>query len=239
MMRLGIILSTMLVSGSCYAEYPVVIEPSTQATFSSEIGATIAQYSLREGDTVKKGQTLIRFDCRLYDAEVERVESDVDRAIARYENIKRLETLKSAGQLDVVLAEADLKQAQAESKISQLNQRRCSIRSPWPGVVAESHVNQFEMVSVGTPLFKVVRLDTLEGRISVPSSAMRNLSVGDSVFIDLAEVDRDVPTRISRIGVEIDPVSETIEISVPIPKDIGALPGMSGIATLSNPNLDG
>ena len=80
MIRVTAIVGMALISASCLADYPVVLEPSTQATFSSEIGATIAKYSLREGDSVEKGQTLIQFDCRLHNAEVERVNSDVDRA---------------------------------------------------------------------------------------------------------------------------------------------------------------
>ena len=239
MTRFAVVVSMALASASCFAEYPVVLEPSTQATFSSEIGATIAKYQLREGDAVKKGQTLIRFDCRLHDAEVDRVSSDVDRAQARHDNIKRLESLKSASQLDVILAEADLKQAKAEANIAQLNQRRCTIRAPWPGVVAESQVNQYEMVSVGTPLFKLIRLDTLEGRISLPSAALKTLSVGDAVTVYIAEIDTQIPTTIARIGVEIDPVSETVEVSVAIPEGIGALPGMSGSATLEIPVTEG
>ncbi len=239
MIRFAVVVSMALASASCFAEYPVVLEPSTQATFSSEIGATIAKYQLREGDAVKKGQTLIRFDCRLHDAEVDRVSSDVDRAQARHDNIKRLESLKSASQLDVILAEADLKQAKAEANIAQLNQRRCTIRAPWPGVVAESQVNQYEMVSVGTPLFKLIRLDTLEGRISLPSVALKSLSVGDAVTVYIAEIDTQIPTTIARIGVEIDPVSETVEVSVAIPEGIGALPGMSGSATLEIPVTEG
>jgi len=239
MIRFLVVVSMALASASCFAEYPVVLEPSTQATFSSEIGATIAKYQLREGDAVKKGQTLIRFDCRLHDAEVDRVSSDVDRAQARHDNIKRLESLKSASQLDVILAEADLKQAKAEANIAQLNQRRCTIRAPWPGVVAESQVNQYEMVSVGTPLFKLIRLDTLEGRISLPSAALKTLSVGDAVTVYIAEIDTQIPTTIARIGVEIDPVSETVEVSVAIPEGIGALPGMSGSATLEIPVTEG
>jgi len=239
MIRIAAVLSMALASASCFADYPVVLEPSTQATFSSEIGATIAKYSLREGDAVEKGQTLIQFDCRLHNAEVERVNSDVDRAQARHDNIKRLETLKSASQLDVVLAEADLKQAKAEAKIAKLNQRRCIIRAPWPGVVAESNVNQYEMVSVGAPLFKLVRLDTLEGRISVPSIALKHLSVGDPITVYVAEIDTQIPTTISRIGIEIDPVSETVEIGVVIPDGLGALPGMSGSAVLNLPTIEG
>ncbi len=238
MIRIAAVLSMALASASCFADYPVVLEPSTQATFSSEIGATIAKYSLREGDAVEKGQTLIQFDCRLHDAEVERVNSDVDRAQARHDNIKRLETLKSASQLDVVLAEADLKQAKAEAKIAKLNQRRCTIRAPWPGVVAESKVNQYEMVSVGAPLFKLVRLDTLEGRISVPSIALKHLSVGDPITVYISEIDAQIPTTISRIGIEIDPVSETIELGVVIPDGLGALPGMSGSAVLNLPTTE-
>jgi len=239
MIRFAVVVSMALASASCFAEYPVVLEPSTQATFSSEIGATIAKYQLREGDAVKKGQTLIRFDCRLHDAEVDRVSSDVDRAQARHDNIKRLESLKSASQLDVILAEADLKQAKAEANIAQLNQRRCTIRAPWPGVVAESQVNQYEMVSVGTPLFKLIRLDTLEGRISLLSVSLKSLSVGDAVTVYIAEIDTQIPTTIARIGVEIDPVSETVEVSVAIPEGIGALPGMSGSATLEIPVTEG
>jgi len=239
MIRVASVLSMALASASCLADYPVVLEPSTQATFSSELGATIAKYSLREGDAVKQGQTLIQFDCRLHNAEVERVTSDVDRAQARHDNIKRLEILKSASQLDVVLAEADLKQAKAEAKIAKLNQSRCKINAPWPGVIAESMVNQYEMVSVGAPLFKLVRLDTLEGRISLPSIALKHLSVGDPITVYITEIDTQIPTTISRIGIEIDPVSETIEIGVMIPDGLGALPGMSGSAVLNLPTTEG
>jgi membrane fusion protein (multidrug efflux system) len=239
MIRVIAFVGVALASASCLAGYPVVLEPSTKATFSSEIGATIAKYSLREGDSVERGQILIQFDCRLHNAEVERVNSDLDRAQARHDNMKRLESLKSASHLDVVLAEADLKQAKAEAKIAKLNQRRCSIRAPWPGVIAKSQVNQYEMVSVGAPLFKLIRLDTLEGRISLPSAALKSLSVGDAVTVYIAEIDTQIPTTIARIGVEIDPVSETVEVSVAIPEGLGALPGMSGSATLEIPVTEG
>ena len=95
------------------------------------------------------------------------------------------------------------------------------------------------MVSVGAPLFKLIRLDTLEGRISLPSAALKSLSVGDAVTVYIAEIDTQIPTTIARIGVQIDPVSETVEVSVEIPEGIGALPGMSGSATIEIPVTEG
>ncbi|HEY8450348.1 MAG TPA: HlyD family efflux transporter periplasmic adaptor subunit [Bacillota bacterium] len=130
-------------AGVVIAEGEVV--PIRESSLSFAVGGIVAEVFVEEGEAVTAGQVLARLDARQQAAAVAQAEADVQRAIARLNELKAgprpqdieiaqaavaLAQLKvgklradSARSEDIRMAEAELRQAQAELELTRLGTR--------------------------------------------------------------------------------------------------------------------
>lgn len=193
----------------------------------------------REGDRVRQGQLLARFE----DSEQEsnRVSAVADREAAQSD----LETARwNADQSDELfkagaIAERDLRAAQqtlaaararlaaAEARLRATTSLLVDTRalSPTTGVVAERLVESGEHVARGANMFTVVRSDVLELAAAVPARQANEVRVGQRVHF--AAGGRDLEGRVARVSPTIDPVNRSITVYVRVPNADGTLKGNS------------
>jgi RND family efflux transporter MFP subunit len=193
----------------------------------------------REGDHVKEGQLLARFE----DSEQE---SNRTSAIADQEAAQSdLETAKwNAEQSDQLfkagaIAERDLRAAQQTAAASRARLAAAEARvrattsvladtralAPTTGVVAKRNVENGEHVARGADMFTVVRSDVLELAAAVPARQAGEIRVGQRVHF--AAGGRDLEGRVARISPTIDPASRSITVYVQVPNGDGSLKGNS------------
>src|SRR6185503_6716552 len=82
-----------------------------EVALSSELSAKIDSLPLREGDAFRAGQTLVSFDCTLFKAQLNKVQSTLDAARQTLTVSHRLAELNSIGKLEVELADARVKES--------------------------------------------------------------------------------------------------------------------------------
>lgn len=200
-------------------------------TLSSELGARIAVLPLREGDAFRAGQTLVGFDCSLYQSQLRKAEAGVEAAAALVQSNQRLAELDSIGRFEVQQAQARLKEAQAEAATASTVVSRCGIAAPFTGRVAKRHVAPHQYVAPGTPLLEVLETGQLEVQMIVPSLWLTWLKPGLAFTVEVEELGRRFPAKVRRLGARIDPVSRTVAVFGFIDGEHPALlPGMSGWA---------
>ena len=68
-------------------------------TISSELAARVEKINFLLGDAFKKGDTLISFECELYKAQRDVIQSNYDSASIQLENDDELLKMKSIGKL--------------------------------------------------------------------------------------------------------------------------------------------
>ena len=189
----------------------------------------------REGDHVRAGQLLARFE----DSEQE---SNHTSAIADREAAQSdLETAKwNAEQSDQLfkagaIAERDLRTAQqtfaasrarlaaAEARVRATTSVLSDTRAlaPTTGVVAARGVENGEHVARGAEMFTVVRSDVLELSAAVPARQANEIRVGQRVHF--AAGGRDLEGRVARISPTIDPTNRSITVYVQVPNAGAAL----------------
>jgi membrane fusion protein, multidrug efflux system len=193
----------------------------------------------REGDHVKEGQLLARFE----DSEQEsnRTSAIADREAAQSD----LETAKwNAEQSDQLfkagaIAERDLRTAQqtlaasrarlaaAEARVRATTSLLTDTRAlaPTTGVVAKRSVENGEHVARGAEMFTVVRSDVLELGAAVPARQAGEIKVGQRVHF--AAGGRDLEGRVARISPTIDPTNRSITVYMQVPNGAGTLKGNS------------
>jgi RND family efflux transporter MFP subunit len=205
-------------------------------TLSGELAARIATLSLREGDAFRAGQTLVAFDCSLFQSQLRKSEASVEAAQALVASNQRLVELNSIGKFEVQQAQARLKEAQAEAASARVVVQRCQIAAPFSGRVTKRHAAAHQFVSPGTPLLDVIETGSLEVQMIVPSKWLAWVKPGVAFRVDVEELGKAFPAKVQRIGAKIDPVSQTVLVIGAIDgQPASLLPGMSGWAVFAPP----
>lgn len=152
------------------AIYPANTEALEHSMISAGIAAEIERIEVRPGDSVERGDVLVRLDCR--DAKIlesraqdAKAEADIRLAFQQRQagRVAKLaetniasEELKDTRATDVRLAEVAVKQAATALDDARLQVSRCVIRAPFDAVIVEQLASRGTRVAIGTPILDVV-----------------------------------------------------------------------------------
>jgi membrane fusion protein, multidrug efflux system len=213
------------------------IRAEREATVRAEIGGSMTQVSVEEGQAVRKGALLGRIETRTLDdvrqsatSSLRSAENQV--AVARRE-MERTETLVKAGALaardldvarnNVTAAEAQVADAKSRLASAERQLGDTVLRAPINGIVSRRAVDAGDVVSIGTELFTIIDPSSMRLEASVPSDDLQRLKVGQTVEFSVRGYEQRFEGRIERIAPQADPTTRQVPIYVSIPNDGGRL----------------
>lgn len=209
-----------------------IVRSVETAAIGAEVNARITVFPAREGDTFRKGDVLVEFDCRRTQAEHDAAEAAMKELKAAYESQQKLLEYKSAGTISVELALQQLEKAKAELRVFQVRMESCRILAPFDGLVSEKLVQKHEIAQPNQPLLKIVNQSKLEIVMMVPSNWLPQIA-GHTFPVTIDETNETVRARILQSTGVIDPISQTARVIAEFVEPArGVLPGMSGSASL-------
>jgi len=223
------IVSGPIISGALRAQ--------REATVRAELGGSIVQVNVEEGQQVRKGTLLGRIEASTLEDARQSAASAVSAAenqlaVARRE-AERTQQLVSAGALatrdldiakaNVTAAEAQVADARTRLVSAQKQLGDAVLRAPIDGIVADRPVNTGDVVSVGTALFTIIDPTSMRLEASVPSEELSALRVGATVQFTVRGYEKPFHGRIERISPQADPVTRQVPIFVAIPNVGGRL----------------
>ena len=213
-----------------------LLEPEKEATISSEVAASIRSITVKNGQSFKKGETLVKFSCPLYEAGLEEALASLDSAQILHKSKQELKKLNSASDVEVELGAAEVRRLKAVVKSSRHLTDRCVIKAPFDGRVVKVFVNEFEYIDSGLELLSVLNDSQIKINLVVPSKWLVWLKADQSFSLRVDETGGEYRGRITQLGAQVDPVSQSIEVTgVLIEKPDNVLSGMSGTALFSLP----
>ncbi|MGE8065430.1 efflux RND transporter periplasmic adaptor subunit [Pseudomonas sp. NPDC089569] len=212
------------------AEARGVLRARDQAVLASELSGRIVDLPFSEGESFKKGDTLARFDCSAYQAQLNAAQAASRGAGEELAHNRQLAALNSVGRFEVARAEAKVSETQAQSQVYQVQVKRCSVLAPFDGQVVERKVQRYESVAAGAPLLDVVDNRTLEIHVLVPSRWMARLKPGQVFSFVPDETGQPLNATVKLLGARIDEGSQTLLLVASVPSASGLLSGMSGTA---------
>ena len=213
------------------------LRPEREATVRAELGGSLIEVNVDEGQAVKQGALLGRIEAQNLEDARQSAESavrsaDNQLAVARRE-AERTQTLVTAGALasrdldvarqNVTAAEAQLADARARLVNAEKQLRNAVIRAPLTGIVSKRPVNKGDVVSVGAELFTIIDPSSMQLEASVPSENLSELRVGAMVEFEVRGYDQRFVGRIQRIAPQADPATRQVPIYVSIPNEGGRL----------------
>jgi membrane fusion protein (multidrug efflux system) len=210
-----------------------VLVPRQITVISSSQDGRIADIFVGHGDTFKKGNLLIAYDCADLEAEADIVRIQQDLTKRKVQGSDKLFKLDIISDLDRLGAQVEDKQAMAKAKLYEARLNDCQIRAGFDGRVTNRLANPGEYTRTDRVLLEVASNEPLQAEFLVPSKWLRWVNTGAPVSITIGETEQTYTARIQRIHGEVDPVSQSIQMIATLdPYNDPLLPGMSGQATI-------
>lgn len=179
------------------------IEPIQTVLLKSELGGMIENVSVKEGDDVKKGDTLLALRSKELAYDVAKVKAEAEglysQKIMADQNLQRVKKLRE-GQIE---SAANLQKAENEAAVAQMNYvskltevrnaevtyAKATTRAPFSGTISEVHVKFGETIGQTTDLFRLVDVSQMEMKSLISTRDIYRLKIGDVATLKVEGVD--------------------------------------------------
>ncbi|MBN1664132.1 MAG: efflux RND transporter periplasmic adaptor subunit [Deltaproteobacteria bacterium] len=210
----------------------------------SQVAEHIVDFKADKGSFVREGQVLAVIDNTLLARVVDQAEAGV--AVAR-SNLRNVES--EYGRTSRLFAEEAVSRQQYEARKTQyenaqsatrqaeavLEQARkqygnAFIRAPFEGIISNRYVELGDMVAPGTPVFSLIRIDTMRVMAQVSEREFAAVKIGQDARLKIASLpEKTFRGQIANKMPILDPVSRMASVEVHIPNpDRLLVPGMFG-----------
>jgi RND family efflux transporter MFP subunit len=203
-----------------------LVEAVQQATVGAQIAGRVLEVKADAGQSVKKGDLLMRIDAREAAEAARAAEAQYTNARVSYDRTKSLVTQKFMSSAALDKAKADLDAAAANRSAAGASQSHATIVAPMTGIVARRHAEMGDMATPGKPLFTIYQPGTLRVTASIPQyrlKAMRGVSAARVEFPDLGKWVDAVKVQVLPTA---DAATHVSQVRVTLPDVPEATPGM-------------
>jgi len=216
------------------------LQPVDQTTVKAKVSGEIRQVLVREGESVKAGQVIARFDTADLEAKLtDRIgaleASRAQLALAEKQRTQNQLLLKQkfisqtaydTAESNLSVTQGTLKSNEAQAQLARNALRDAVVVAPLSGTVAKRHVQPGEKVSFDAPLVTIVDLGRLELQAMVPANDIPELNVGMAVEMAIEGFgDRRFRGAVERINPTTEAGTRAIIVFIRVPNPDSALRG--------------
>ena len=217
------------------------------ATIEARAQGYVIELKVDAGDTVKKGQVLLRIDNReaadrviQARAALESADADLKKATIDYGRYKSLYEKDSVAksEFDAVTARYETAKAahlRAKAALEEAETMLSygKVTAPFDGVVARRTVNKGDLVTPGRPLFTVFMPGTYELEAAAGEQYAPYLKEGTPVRVRVPSINLDKKSKIREVVPQRDARTRTITVKVPLGETKGLSLGLYGTLTFA------
>ena len=219
--------STLKAIGSVYAVNGV--------TVAADLPGLVSEIDFTSGESVNKGDVLVRLDTKQERAQLVAAESQRDLSKLALDRTQGLFTKGIAAQQTLDEAAAEHKQAMARvGEISATIERK-TIRAPFSGVLGIRLINLGQYLAGGAPIVSLQSLRPAYVNFNVPQQEVAAVRVGASVEVTSDALRKSETGRISAFDSVIDEATRNARVQATFDNADGKLqPGMFVEAQLAH-----
>jgi len=218
-----------------------IVEAVKQSTVSARVTGRIVEINYDVGDSVKKGQVIVRIDetearqvVAGTEAQVAQSQAAFDNARAALERNSELAKQKFISQAALEKAEADYRVAEAQLKASKAGASQATttkgysvVTAPYSGVVSGRHVELGEMATPGKPL--MTGFDPADMRViaTVPQYKIAEVRASPRAMVEVPSLSKWIAASAITVLPSADARTHATYVRLDMPPNLlGVYPGM-------------
>jgi len=189
-----------------------------------EYSGVLTQVYVKEGQRVKKGETLAKIDDGGLSQQLSQLEIQTDLAKTTYERQKRLWDQKIGSEMQYLQAKSTY-EAQQKS-IEQLKEQiaKTTVTAPFSGTIDAVLTDQGTVVAPGqSQLFRLISLSNVYVETDVPERYVASVIKGKSVEMYFPVLGETMEAEVRQAGDYINPANRTFKAESGIPQQTKTL----------------
>lgn len=204
------------------------IEAVNGIEVANEVPGVIETINFESGDTVKKGDVLIRIDSAIDEAALRTRRAEAQLAEQEFKRVSDLLPKRAVSQSQYDEAKANFDAARARVNEAEAQLSKKIIRAPFDGRLGIRMVDQGEYIATGTPIVEINMLNPIYVDYTLSEKHLPDVETGYPVQATVAAVpDQNFEGTVSAINTSVNPETRTVRIRATLDNDQSLLrPGM-------------
>lgn len=216
--------------------FPGTVIASQEAVLSFQVPGQLLQLPILEGDAVKKEQVIAAIDPKKYELQVKEMRAKYIRTKADYGRAAQLVGAGHISRSDYDAKRAAFLTAEANLGTARRDLRDTKLFAPFAGVIAKKYVENYEFVKAKQPIAEIHDITHVDVIINMPENIIIRIQknqVKKIIAIFEAAPEREFNVTFKELSTKADPETQTyrVRLTMPAPKDINILPGMTVTVT--------
>lgn len=166
--------------------YRATVEVSGQiaavqsATIAAQRAGVIGTVLFHSGETVTKGEVLLRFDDGVERAQVALDRAKLDQAGRTIARDRKLRAISGVSEAQVETDQAGYAEAAAQLALDTARENRRIVRAPFGGILGIRRVSAGDYLAQGATITTITQTDPLRVLFAVPETELAGIGFGDA-----------------------------------------------------------
>jgi membrane fusion protein, multidrug efflux system len=214
-------------------EVPGSLMPAEETQIRAEVTGRITQLNIREGQTVSKGSLLVKlFDLDLQ-AQLRKLQVQLDIAAKTEERQKDLLSINGISQQEYDLSALQVENLKADIQTVRIAIDKTEIRAPYSGNIGLRNISLGAYVSPSDILTTIRQVETLKLEFSVPEKYAKEIKTGSEISFMVDGGDSNHKAQVIATESGVDQATRTLRIRAMVDeKHPELVPGIFARVTL-------
>ncbi|ASP46496.1 efflux RND transporter periplasmic adaptor subunit [Cognaticolwellia beringensis] len=189
-----------------------------QVFITSKYSDLVDEVLFQDGETVEKGDILVRLNSREEAAKVKELQANLAESVAQLNRFQDLYKQKATSQSLVDQQEAKTKAISAQLLSAKIKLAEFTIKAPFSGILGFREISLGALINVGDVITSLDDLSTIKVDFSIPERYLTTVSIGQRIeATNTAYKEKVFIGKISSIDSRIDSVTRTLKVRAEIP----------------------
>ncbi|HPI07182.1 MAG TPA: efflux RND transporter periplasmic adaptor subunit [Saprospiraceae bacterium] len=188
------------------------IDANEQIEIRSQVSGLVTAIYFKEGGLVQKGQALLQIDRSEISAQLSQARTQEELAAENARRAKLLLEKEAISQEEYQTAEAELKSLQAQTRLTEAQSAKTTIRAPFSGRVGLRGVSVGGFLTPETVVANLVNANPVKVTFSVSEQYANQIKVNTRIGFTVAGDNKQYTARVYAIEPGLDATTRTLQL---------------------------
>lgn len=187
---------------------------------SNGMGGVVTELYIREGQSIQKGQKVLKLDDKVLRQQLQQLETQLAFAKDIYQRTKNLWDQQIGSEVQLISAKNNVDALEKQMATLQEQIKLFTVVAPVSGIADIVNIKVGELftgASIAGPQIRVVNNSRLKVVVEVPENYMSRVRTGSSVVVFLPDLNQTFNSSIRLASQTINPNTRTFTIEADIP----------------------
>lgn len=202
--------------------------PNEAIEVKSEVEGVVEEIAFNEGQTVKKGDLLVRLDESKFRAALQQAEANLQLSKVTFDRTRQLVEDKTISPQEFDQAAATYRANEANVALRRRELQDARIVAPFAGTVGSRNISAGQVISKNTTLTTLVDIDTVKAEFNIPERFISQVKAGQQLELRVAAFPKErFKGEVYFLAPQVDPNTRTLLMKARVPNaDRKLRPGM-------------